>query len=180
MTNRRDKTLSDDDRILWNKVARSAVPLKGTAPLFPEPASIEPEPPLVSSALFSDIAPPPLVRKEHKVARSLDRPTHTKLAKGRLEIDAKVDLHGLTQHEAHGLLLSFLHRAHASGLRHVLVVTGKGSTAKGDGVLRRVVPEWLATPAFRSVVGSHDNAARHHGGSGALYIRLRRLSGARS
>ena len=56
----------------------------------------------------------------------------------------------------------------------VLVVTGKGSSSKGDGVLRRVVPEWLATPAFRSVVSSHDGAARHHGGGGALYIRLRR------
>lgn len=170
---RRVKELSEDDRILWNRVARSAKPLKGTAPLAPDPEQHVPSQPVVSAAVFSDVAPPP-PSKDHKVGRHLDRPTHEKLAKGRLQIEAKVDLHGLTQHEAHGLLLSFLHRAHASGIRYVLVVTGKGSTSKGDGVLRRVVPEWLATPAFRSIVGSHDGAARHHGGAGALYVRLRK------
>lgn len=173
MATRGTRRLSDDDRILWNKVAKSAVPLKGTAPLGPDPEPIMLDQPVVPAAVFSDIAPPPPA-KNHKVGRHLDRPTHDKLAKGRISIDAKVDLHGLTQSEAHGLLLSFLHRAHASGLRYVLVVTGKGSTNKGDGVLKRVVPEWLATPAFRSIVGSHDGAARHHGGGGALYIRMRR------
>lgn len=178
MTPRGRKTLSDDDRILWNKVARSTMPLKGTAALAPEPAPIMLEQPVLPAAVFSDVAPPP-PSKDHKVGRHLDRPTHDKLAKGRLEIGAKVDLHGLTQREAHGLLLSFLHRAHATGVRYVLVVTGKGSTQKGAGVLRRVVPEWLATPAFRSVVSSHDSAARHHGGAGALYIRLRRHAAVR-
>lgn len=176
MASRGPKTLSDDDRILWNKVARSATPLRGKAPLDSDPEPAQAEQPVVPAAVFSDIAPPP-PSKTHKVGRHLDRPTHDKLAKGRLDIEAKVDLHGLTQSEAHGLLLSFLHRAHASGIRYVLVVTGKGSTSKGDGVLRRVVPEWLATPAFRSVVSSHDSAARHHGGAGALYIRLRRHAG---
>jgi DNA-nicking Smr family endonuclease len=179
MAPRGPKTLSDDDRILWNKVARSTTPLKGTIPFAPDPDPVSPEPPAIPAAAFSDVAPPP-PSKDHKVGRHLDRPTHDKLAKGKIEIEAKVDLHGLTQREAHGLLLSFLHRAHASGIRYVLVVTGKGSTQKGDGVLRRVVPEWLATPAFRSVVSSHDSAARQHGGSGALYIRLRRhATGAR-
>lgn len=173
MAPRGPKSLSDDDRILWNKVARSATPLKGTAALGPDPEPLQTEQPVIPAAIFSDIAPPP-PSKDHKVGRHLDRPTHDKLAKGKLAIEAKVDLHGLTQSEAHGLLLAFLHRAYASGVRYVLVVTGKGSSSKGDGVLRRVVPEWLATPAFRSVVSSHDGAARHHGGGGALYIRLRR------
>ncbi|WP_274626871.1 Smr/MutS family protein [Arvimicrobium flavum] len=177
MSARGGRSLSDDDRILWNKVARSAKPLKGTAPLGADPETVPDMQPIVPAAVFSDIAPPP-PSKDHKVGRHLDRPTHDKLAKGRLVIEAKVDLHGLTQREAHGLLLSFLHRAHASGVRYVLVVTGKGSTNKGDGVLRRVVPEWLATPAFRSVVSSHDSAARHHGGGGALYVRLRRHAAA--
>ena len=83
----------------------------------------------------------------------------------------------MTQGEAHNLLLSFLHRAYAEGLRYVLVITGKGSSFGSDGVLRRAVPDWLATPSFRMLVSSHDSAARHHGGSGALYIRLRRRSG---
>lgn len=173
------KPLSDEDRILWSKVASSAVPLKGRTPLAqdPQPPAVAGQKAVQPAALPESAAARP--GEQHKIGRHLDRPTHDKLAKGRLPIEAKVDLHGLTQSEAHGLLLSFLHRAHASGLRYVLVVTGKGSTSKGDGILRRAVPEWLATPAFRAVVGSHDAAARHHGGSGALYVRLRRPAGAR-
>jgi DNA-nicking Smr family endonuclease len=41
-------------------------------------------------------------------------------------------------------------------------------------VLKRAVPGWLATAPFRGLVSSHDHAARHHGGAGALYVRLRR------
>ena len=82
----------------------------------------------------------------------------------------------MTQSEAHALLLSFLQRAHAGGVRYVLVITGKGFSSGGDGVLRRQVPAWLSTPPFRALVSSHDVSARQHGGEGALYIRLRRAS----
>ena len=173
-------SMSAEDRILWSKVARSVKPLPGkqietapedetdfgqllaaesgpTRPGADAPAVVHPARPL---------APP----QPH----GIDRPTREKLAKGRLPLEGKVDLHGLTQSEAHTLLLSFLHRAHADGRRHVLVVTGKGSSLGSDGVLRRAVPSWLATPAFRGIVGGHEPAARGHGGSGALYVRLRK------
>ncbi|TIX75578.1 MAG: DNA mismatch repair protein MutS, partial [Mesorhizobium sp.] len=104
----------------------------------------------------------------------IDEPTLEKLSKGRLPIEGRVDLHGLSQDEAYSLLFSFLHRAHAGGIRYVLVITGKGSSSGGDGILRRAVPAWLSTPAFRPLVSSHDHAARNHGGSGARYVRLRR------
>ena len=104
----------------------------------------------------------------------LDRPTLDKLSKGRLPIEGRVDLHGMTQSQAHALLLSFLQRAHASGGRYVLVITGKGFSSDGNGVLKRQVPAWLSTPPFRALVSSHDLAARNHGGEGALYIRLRK------
>jgi DNA-nicking Smr family endonuclease len=110
------------------------------------------------------------------VSHSLDRPTHEKLAKGRLPIEGRVDLHGMSQEQAYSLLLSFLHRAHAGGVRYVLVITGKGSSSGGEGVLRRAVPAWLSTAPFRPLVSSHDHAARNHGGAGALYVRLRRHS----
>ena len=80
----------------------------------------------------------------------------------------------LKEVRAHRALLGFLQRAHHEGLTFVLVITGKGSSSGGDGVLRRAVPAWLSTPAFRPLVSSHDHAARNHGGAGALYIRLRR------
>ena len=63
-----------------------------------------------------------------------------------------------------------------SGVRYVLVITGKGFSSGGDGVLKRQVPAWLSTPPFRALVSSHDLAARQHGGEGALYIRLRKTA----
>lgn len=182
MTRHDPKHLSAEDRILWNRVARTATPLRGKA--------LEPEPQALDKALFEAemerIAP---ARPEMRASRTthperkiqgtqpLDRPTRNRLSRGRLPIDARVDLHGMTQAQAHALLLSFLHRAREAGLRHVLVITGKGASARSDGVLRRAVPGWFATQPFRALVGGHDNAARQHGGEGALYVRLRRDRG---
>ncbi|PBB81584.1 DNA mismatch repair protein MutS [Mesorhizobium sp. WSM3879] len=168
--NRRHDTLSDDDRILWNLVARTTRPLKGKAAVE-IPDIVEPTPaPTPANGVPAAAAKP----KPQHVAHSLDDQTHEKLKKGRLPIEGRVDLHGMTQDQAYSLLLTFLHRAHAGGIRYVLVITGKGSSSGGDGILRRSVPHWLSTPAFRHLVSSHDHAARNHGGSGALYVRLRR------
>lgn len=181
MSDRSRKPLSLEDRILWQKVAKSVKPLAGRAvddeeveadefaimleasqPALPKQTQMPPGPPVPASPA------------SHLPARGIDRPTRIRLAKGRLPIEGKVDLHGLTQNEAHALLLSFLRRAHADGRRHVLVVTGKGSSLGSEGVLRRAVPGWLATPPFRMLVSAHEWAAVRHGGSGALYVRLRR------
>ena len=168
---RRD--LSDDDRILWNLVARSARPLKGKAAVeIPDVIELKPTP---AAAPVNGVPAPAAKPKPQHVAHSLDDQTLHKLKKGRLPIEGRVDLHGMTQDEAYSLLLTFLHRAHAGGIRYVLIITGKGSSSGGDGILRRAVPAWLSTPAFRHLVSSHDHAARNHGGSGALYIRLRRV-----
>ena len=173
-----EKKLSDEDRILWHRVARSAKPLSRDRLAELEERE-ENEPPVPDPARPADAAPAPPSRPQPRgtpAPTDIDRKTHGKIAKGRLSIDARIDLHGMTQAEAHGLLLSFLHRAHASGLRHVLVITGKGKG--GDGVLRRTVPAWLSTAPFRGLVSAHAAAARQHGGEGALYIRLRRAGGA--
>ena len=170
------KPLSDEDRVLWSLVARTAKPLKGTKAV----AVPVIEPITMAEALAEDFqasarpASAPAPRAPHAQPTALDKPTREKLAAGRLPIEGRVDLHGMTQHQAHALLLAFLARAHAGGVRYVLVITGKGSSSGGEGVLRRAVPGWLATPAFRSLVSSHDHAARNHGGAGAIYVRLRR------
>lgn len=171
MSRRRD--LSEEDRVLWNLVARSAKPLKGKA-IVELPDPIEPRPPKQEPAPASIVTVSPAKPKAQPVRHTLDEPTLDKLSKGRLPIEGRVDLHGMTQDEAYSLLFSFLHRAHANGVRYVLVITGKGSSSGGDGILKRSVPAWLSTPAFRTLVSSHDHAARHHGGAGALYVRLRR------
>ena len=177
--NPRAKKLTDEDRVLWNLVARSAKPLKGRKLAeddAPKPAAAEAKPAAVAKQAAANPAAP-VQPKRQLVAHVLDRPTLDKLSKGKLPIEGRVDLHGMTQSEAHSLLLSFLQRAHASGVRYVLVITGKGSSSGGEGILRRAVPSWLMTPPFRPLVSSHDFAARQHGGAGALYIRLRKQAG---
>lgn len=183
MSGSSDKKLSSEDRILWGKVARSVTPLAGKE-LEEEQGEQEQFAELLDTPSNGRRPQSPSPTVTEKVSRAahpqhgIDQPTRNKLAKGRLPIEGKVDLHGLTQSEAHSLLLSFLHRAYADGRRHVLVVTGKGSSLGSDGVLRRAVPSWLATPSFRALVGGFEPASRRHGGGGAIYIRLRRAGGA--
>jgi DNA-nicking Smr family endonuclease len=177
MSAKRSGELSDEDRIVWAKVARTAKPLKGTTAIREEPpADHELMEALLSTPPEPAVTPRPerSSQGEKTPLRHFDQQTREKLTKGRLSIDARVDLHGMTQAEAHGLLLSFLHRAHASGLRYVLVITGKGASFGSEGALKRAVPAWLSTPMFRPMVSGHDHAARQHGGAGALYVRLRR------
>ncbi|GAA4526371.1 Smr/MutS family protein [Chelativorans composti] len=176
---RRRKSLTEEDLILWSRVARTAVPLKGrTYPEEPEQPATKAPADTVQDLSFPAVTPvgapipPQTPKKKELVVRKLDQPTRTKLAKGRLEITGRIDLHGMTQDEAHAVLQAFLFRAYHSGQRYVLVITGKGST--GEGVLRRAVPRWLASDPFRQYVGSYEDAARHHGGHGALYVRLRK------
>lgn len=176
MSRGRFRKLEGEDRILWEQVERTTVPLKGRKlerrqPPQQPPADA-PEPKAPARNTGGAAAPPPPEKKSQPRLTRLDSPTRNKLARGRLPVQARIDLHGMTQGEAHPLLLSFLRRAQAAGLRHVLVITGKGST--GDGVLRRAVPGWLVTPAFRALVSGIDEAGRRHGGGGALYVRLRR------
>lgn len=188
----RARDLTDEDKILWHRIARTVKPLPGVAvPENPEPPVPAVSAPAVIAGMGTPQKPkspkpqaqepfkpflPPYVPPVSKPRRDLelDDPTHRKIAKEKLAIDARIDLHGMFQPDAHGTLLAFLHRAHASGQRHVLVITGKGKLKAGDGVLRRAVPGWFATAPFRGLVSAWATAAHHHGGDGALYVRLRK------
>lgn len=176
MSRSRNRDLTEDERILWNLVARTAHPLKGKS-LPPSPAAPE-EPVMAKQPVGAPTAATPAAKapvQDRRQIHHLDRVTQKKISKGRLPLEARIDLHGLRQDEAYGLLLSFLNRAHASGIRYVLVITGKGRSSASDGVLRRSVPSWFATTPFRPLVSGYEDAARNHGGEGALYVRLRRL-----
>lgn len=165
--------LSEEDRILWSLVARSAKPLAGrkAVPLLEPPAPEERFVPTIRK----DIREEPVAKAGPlKVTPAFDVQIRNKLAKGRLPIQGRVDLHGMTLDEAYWLLLSFLRRAQQNGVRYALIITGKGSSSNSDGALRRSVPHWLSTAPFRPLVSGHDDALRQHGGGGALYIRIRR------
>lgn len=184
------RPLTEEDRILWHRVARTVAPRPGkSVPAEPESTVAEASPAKTEARRkgpasprqdepFKPFLPPYIPPVSAPASRpELDRPTHGRIAKGQLAIEARIDLHGMTQADAHGTLLGFLHRSHAAGQRHVLVITGKGRQAAGEGVLRRAVPGWFATAPFRGIVGAWAPAARHHGGEGALYVRLRRSAG---
>ncbi|MBB3964446.1 Smr/MutS family protein [Rhizobium metallidurans] len=188
----KDRKLSADERILWGKVARSTRPMPGkTGALneldaFLEEAEKEADAATLKTAAPKSAAgaggqpePSAAPKPAGGIHHPLERPVKRKIAKGRLALEARIDLHGLVQSEAHIMLLEFLMRAHDRGMRHVLVITGKGSSLGSDGALKRAVPMWFSKPEFRYLISSYEAAAQHHGGEGALYIRLSRRAGDR-
>ena len=180
----RRRVLSEEDRELWELVAKQVKPLRKhratklhAAPRAePAPAAHVAKPALSPRPLAATAAPRPSKPAMPPLA-PLGKRERTKLSRGRSEIEARLDLHGMTQMRAHRALTGFLHRAHHDGLTFVLVITGKGRTIGAEserGVLRRQVPLWLNLPEFRSLVVGFEEAHIGHGGEGALYVRIRR------
>jgi DNA-nicking Smr family endonuclease len=179
----RRRNLSEEERALWDSVARQVKPLRkkprhmktGAGPQLQEqqipvkPIPVQRPAASVHAAKQSKPAMPPLA--------PLGRRERSRLSRGRNEIDARLDLHGMTQVRAHRVLLGFLQRAHHDGLTFVLIITGKGKAGGAEserGILRRQVPHWLNLPEFRSLVVGFEEAHIGHGGEGALYVRIRR------
>jgi DNA-nicking Smr family endonuclease len=183
---RRKRSLSEEERALWESVARQARPLakRHRAPKL-EAAAPHPDAPVAAksdaapkshSPVKIPRAPKPVVSAPPPLA-PLGRRERSHLSRGRKEIEARLDLHGMTQTRAHRALSGFLQRAHSDGLTFVLVITGKGRTIGAEserGVLRRQVPLWLNLPEFRTLVVGFEEAHIGHGGEGALYVRIRR------
>ena len=179
----RRRQLSDEERALWSGIARSIKPLRALRPVAKvsdkpavAAAKVAPAPPAATPRVA-----PPLAAKPLPLA-PFDRRLKQRVARGRDAIDAHIDLHGMTQSEAHAALFRFLRRAQADGARIALIVTGKGAGRGPDsardagerGILKRQVPLWLALPEFRPFIVGFEDAHVGHGGKGALYVRLRR------
>lgn len=177
------RTLAEDERALWRLVTRTVAPLRRAARLEPEEPreSLSPEPlprpTKPASAIDAkqrQTTKPPLA--------PFDRRLRQRLSRGSEAIEGRIDLHGLTQNEAHFALTRFLVRAQDAGARTVLVITGKGGADRAAlaerGVLRRQVPLWLKLPELRAIVLGFETAHVSHGGEGALYVRLRRARNA--
>ncbi|WP_269584783.1 Smr/MutS family protein [Roseibium sp. Sym1] len=178
--------LSPEDRELWGKVARTLTPLDADrakhlqeelAQAIEDAPAKPAAPPKTATAIKAPPAarppkaPLPLHQLEHRYRR--------KVVRGVKAIDARIDLHGLTQHQAHERLRGFLYQAQARRHQIVLVITGKGGGPERAymderGVLRRMVPQWLSMPDVRGVVLGYEEAHPSHGGAGALYVRIRK------
>lgn len=176
---RHKRSLSEEERALWESVARQTKPLRkkprAAKALADSPVPARPVPAKPATSPKNSQAPKPQIPATPPLA-PLGRRERSQLSRGRKEIDARLDLHGMTQARAHRALFGFLQRAHGEGLTFVLVITGKGRIGAESerGVLRRQVPQWLSLPEFRSLVVGFEEAHIGHGGEGALYVRIRR------
>ena len=198
-----DTLLSPQDEALWDYVTRNVRPTGAKPRVRVEGSAFEamldgtPLPPPAKSAPVKEpqSRPSPAPKRPAPAASApaepvrpvvLERRKARRLVRGAEEIDARIDLHGMTQDEAHRALELFLRRAHNDGLRTVIVITGKGGpddTSDADpgvysrrerGVLRRMVPLWLDGASLRPIVISYSAAHLRNGGGGALYVMLRR------
>ncbi len=197
--------LDDDEAADWDHTTKTVEPLKRAKSRVRAAGALPPDD--VAPRRMNDTAPPagrnrakpaaamgsdappiaPARKKPVPPIADFDRKNAKRLRSGRVEIEARLDLHGMRQDEAHEALRAFLNRAHARGLRWILIITGKGGAAgrindtgedvipvRDRGVLKRNVPRWLSEPGLRALVVSFTEAATAHGGEGALYVHLRK------
>jgi DNA-nicking Smr family endonuclease len=184
-SSRRKRPLSEEEHALWESVAKQIKPLRKKPRAAKAPATLQE----TETGAVKSIAParPLSIAQTTRAAKQeqpsaapplapLGRRERSQLSRGRKQIDARLDLHGMTQTRAHRALFGFLQQARGEGLTFVLVITGKGKMGVESerGVLRRQVPLWLGLPEFRSLVVGFEEAHIGHGGEGALYVRVRR------
>lgn len=178
--------MSDDDHELWEYVTRDVKPIMRQKQIERDEKEFKKSPKSVQKKslkpqayqLDSSEAVPRSVTQ----GRDVDRNTAQRFKKGLMPIDGRLDLHGMRQVEAYEALQRFIRSSYASGKRCVLVITGKGAgedgrrdpLKSGQGVLKRKVPEWLEEEPFRDILLMSTQAQGQHGGSGALYVLLRR------
>jgi DNA-nicking Smr family endonuclease len=157
----RKPRLTDEDLALWRHATRADERLPER-----EDAPADDAPPPEVKPKRRPVEPPPVPGRP----AGLDKRSAQRLRRGQTPVEARLDLHGLTQAEAHRALNAFLAAAQAAGKRCALVITGKG----GEGVLKRMVPLWLAEAPNRPRVLAIEPAQPRHGGEGALYVLLRK------
>ncbi len=169
----KQRRLTTEESQLWRIVTANVRPL---TPRKTDPPSAGATPVRDHTSIATHaVAPSPPVRVERKPLGDIERRTRRDLLKGKVVVDARLDLHGQTLAEAHQRVTRFLHRAQDEEARYVLIVTGKGKTTGGEfGPLRRQTPMWLADPRLRHIVAAYGEASPAHGGAGALYVRIRR------
>ena len=158
--------LGPEDKKIWGKVARTVAPrrrLHGKGAAKPDPTRED------FAAMLR--IPPSERMKSRPVPKSLDVNRDKRVRRGRVDIDATIDLHDLTQSQARPALVKAVIRASNQNYTTLLVITGKG--LRGEGVLRRNFPEWISQVPIRPLIATYAPAHIKHGGSGAWYVFLK-------
>ena len=200
MTKRRPRSLSADEEALWERIAKQTDPLnpkrKATPAKTPSTPKAQPKPdpkrngtpvpPFRLGEKRTDTTPrhdfaPSIGESLSSAPIHMDRKKHTRMTRGKLKPEGKIDLHGMTLAQAHPALTRFLFDSHARDRRQGLVITGKGRDRDEDGpipqrrgVLKHQVPHWLQSAPLNTVVLQVSEAHLKHGGTGAYYVYLRR------
>ncbi len=183
----RKRSVSHEEQSLWRRVTDDVEPLSPALvtqaeaqPAKEKAKKTKPQPRKSESKAPAGAPPPtpPIVAKQQPElapgqSAGLDKRNAQRLKRGQLRPEARVDLHGMIQAQAHAALNDFVAECHMAGLRNVLVITGKGSVREG-GVLRRMVPRWLNQAPLRGMVIAIEQATPRDGGGGAYYLLLRR------
>jgi DNA-nicking Smr family endonuclease len=193
---RRGRKTTPEEQDLWQRAYGKPKRSISKAPAPPEMPVPQPNLPPSSLSGFDRVPDPPQILRPYSGPDSgfslpksdparpsgLDRATETRLRRGKRQPDATLDLHGMTANRAHAALIRFVGKSRMAGHRMILVVTGKGAfgapRAFGDhapGILRRETPVWLSTPPLSDQIVNVSQAHPRHGGSGALYVYLRKI-----
>lgn len=180
------RRVRDEEATLWQHVARDVTPIPKRVERPDEDEADEPAAPPTQAgkprkaaapakpAPRREPSPPPLPRLDPAAPAGLDKRTARRLRRGQLPVEARLDLHGKTEAQAHEALRRFIGESRMAGRRCVQVITGKGSVASGEGgVLRRMVPRWLNEPALRRHIVAIANPPESGGGAGALNVLLK-------
>lgn len=168
------RRLRPDEAHLWGHVAATVRPLPGRhVPMVDAPAAEPATPPRAPAKMAISPSPTkPEAARPPVPPQTIEPRRQRRIERGHDPLEARIDLHGLTHDRARAALEAFLFRVWDEGRREALVITGKGT--RGDGVLRRFAPDWLAEPPLRAIIAGFSPAHRRHGGEGALYVALKR------
>ena len=186
---KRNEHEKDDDIVLWQRVTADITRLHSTRHGLAQRSDEVDEPPATNASkkipkrkpIRGATTPPVVLPTGPKTApidlrhgghAGLDKSTRKKLFRGDVPVTARLDLHGFTVAQAERKLTAFIADAAHSGHRCVLVITGKG--VRGEGVIRNSISGWLQKPSLGNIVLAVANAKPADGGSGALYVLLRR------
>ena len=169
-----------DDFQLWQIVKDSVVPIKRKSPNTPDTKDVAPikidakqlKQIAAKKIAYASTNPRCSSSQSAGTIQAIETNLYKKIAKGRIEIDAKLDLHEMNQDQAIVALRRFLARSKKEGHRTVLIITGKGRN--GNGVLRARLPQWVRSAEFSNIIGGIESADHRHGGEGAFYLRIKK------
>lgn len=184
------RSLSEAERELFEITMRDSAPLKKGS--RPHKTSVPAKPPAQTKTRKEGSTPEQAQAPQRHTRRTIgiDGNTAERLRRGQLEPQARLDLHGMSERDAHRALVTFVRAARARKLRLLLVVTGKGAGGQrkkeneaafdlgldmqARGILRTLTPRWLREPGLAETIADVREAHRRHGGSGAVYVYLRK------